>query len=174
MVHFCLGPTVVYTNHVGYSPLCSLNQLQFAFTPLEKGFRTCGQWPIDDSVFTEDDFAASLMTEELEPGSGAHAATSSGRPGGEASSAAESRVVRPSRRPAADSRTVVGVPPATHQCGVGFTRQRGVVSRLWRRPSRPPGGETSRPGGEASSATSRLGDEVGSAADCRAVRPKAL
>ena len=32
MVHFCLGPTVVYTNHVGYSPLCSLNQLQFAFT----------------------------------------------------------------------------------------------------------------------------------------------
>ena len=33
MVHFCLGPTVVYTNHVGYSPLCSLNQLQFAFTP---------------------------------------------------------------------------------------------------------------------------------------------
>ena len=32
MVHFCLGPTVVYSNHVGYSPLCSLNQLQFAFT----------------------------------------------------------------------------------------------------------------------------------------------
>ena len=32
VVHFCLGPTVVYTNHVGYSPLCSLNQLQFAFT----------------------------------------------------------------------------------------------------------------------------------------------
>ena len=59
--------------------------------PLEKGFRTCGQWPIDDSVFTEDDFAASLMTEELEPGSGAHAATSSGQPGGEASSAADSR-----------------------------------------------------------------------------------
>ena len=32
VVHFCLGPTVVYPNHVGYSPLCSLNQLQFAFT----------------------------------------------------------------------------------------------------------------------------------------------
>ena len=32
MVHFCLGSTVVYPNHVGYSPLCSLNQLQFAFT----------------------------------------------------------------------------------------------------------------------------------------------
>ena len=32
VVHFCLGPTVVYPNHVGYSPLCSLNHLQFAFT----------------------------------------------------------------------------------------------------------------------------------------------
>ena len=39
VVHFSLGPTVVCPNHVGYSPLCSLNRLQFAFTPAVVGYR---------------------------------------------------------------------------------------------------------------------------------------
>ena len=78
---------------------------------MENGFKTCGLWPIDDDIFTEDDFAASMLTEEpnpavlcdqgagstphgrmgsstgkptssTQPDGGAHPETSSGQPGG--------------------------------------------------------------------------------------------
>ena len=34
---------------------------------MEKAFSTCGLWPINPDVFTDDDFAAARMTEEPEP-----------------------------------------------------------------------------------------------------------
>lgn len=41
---------------------------------ITKGFTRTGLWPIDDGVFTEDDFAASFVTEEPEPSASKEAA----------------------------------------------------------------------------------------------------
>ena len=146
---------------------------------MEKGFRTCGLWPIDDSVFTEDDFAASLMTEEPEPGSGAHAATSSsqpggeassatcsGQPGGEASSAASSGQSGDEANSAADRRRPGGETSSATSSGQSGGETSSAAS------SGQSGGEASsaadrrRPGGEASSAASsgQSGGEASSAA----------
>ena len=31
------------------------------------GFRVCGMWPVNDDVFTDDDFEAAEVTEEPDP-----------------------------------------------------------------------------------------------------------